>query len=267
VIKRPRRLVLLGRSLSHSLSPVFQNAALRQAQLPVVYETLDIPASALDDALERLEREEAAGNVTIPYKEKMFERCDRMSDTARRAGAVNTFWFERGELAGDNTDVGGFEAAAHRLLDGAPRDLTVGVLGAGGAAAAVLTAVETWTGCTALVQNRTTERAEALCARFSNVAQPSDAATLARRADIVVNATSVGLRDDALPIDPEQLRPGAAVLDLVYRPGETAFVRAARRRSLRAVDGLVMLVEQGALAFERWFGFPPDRDVMWAALN
>src|SRR6185503_7194290 len=149
---------------------------------------------------------------------------------------------------------GGFEAAAHRLLHGTPRDLTVGVLGAGGAAAAVLTAVETWTGCTALVQNRTTERAEALCARFSNVAQPSDAATLARRADIVVNATSVGLRDDALPIDPEQLRPGAAVLDLVYRPGETAFVRAARGRSLRAADGLLMLVEQGALAFERWFG-------------
>jgi shikimate dehydrogenase len=259
--------VLLGRSLSHSLSPLFQNAALRQAQLPVVYETLDIPASALDDTLEQLERDEGAGNVTIPYKEKVFERCDRLSDTARRAEAVNTFWFERGELAGDNTDVGGFKAAAHRLLDGTPREITVGLLGAGGAAAAVLAAVESWPECTALVHNRTLERAEALCARFSNVAQPTDAATVAQQADIVVNATSVGLRDDALPIDPERLRPEAAVLDLVYRPGETAFVRAARARGLRAADGLAMLVEQGALAFERWFGFPPDREVMWASLR
>ena len=266
MIKRPRRLVLLGRSLSHSLSPVFQNAALRQAQLPVLYETLDVPASALDDTLEQLERDESAGNVTIPYKEKVFERCNRLSETARRAGAVNTFWFERGELAGDNTDVGGFMAAAHRLLDGTPHNMTIGVLGAGGAAAAVLTAVEKWSECTALVHNRTPERAEALCARFSHVAQPADAATLAGRAEIVVNATSVGLRDDALPIDPERLRAEAAVLDLVYRPGETAFVRAARARGLRAADGLVMLVEQGALAFELWFGFPPDRDVMWASL-
>lgn len=267
MIRRPRRLVLLGRSLSHSLSPLFQNAALRQAHLPVVYETLDIPASSLDDVLEQLARDEGAGNVTIPYKEKVFERCDRLSDTAQRAGAVNTFWFERGELAGDNTDVGGFNAAAQRLLNEIPHAVTVGLLGAGGAAAAVLAAVESWPGCTALVHNRTADRARALCARFSNVAQPADAATIEKTADIVVNATSVGLRDDALPIDPERLRSGTAVLDLVYRPGETAFVRAARARGLPAADGLVMLVEQGALAFERWFGFPPDREVMWASLG
>ena len=232
-----------------------------------MYETLDVPPSALDDALEQLSREDAAGNVTIPYKEKVFDRCDRLSPTARRAGAVNTFWFERGELVGDNTDVGGFDAAARDLLGAPPRDQTIGLVGAGGAAAAVLTALESWDGCTALVHNRTAERASALCARFSTVAQPADVPALTQRADIVVNATSVGLRDDALPIDPALLKLGTAVLDLVYRVEETAFVRAARARGLRAADGIVMLVEQGALAFERWFGFAPDRDAMWAAVR
>ena len=267
MIRRPRRLVLLGRSLGHSLSPRFQNAALRQADLALNYEPLDIPPSALEDTLEQLGHDDAAGNVTIPYKERVFERCDRLTPLARRAGAVNTFWFERGELVGDNTDVGGFDAAVRHLLGTTPAGAVIGVLGAGGAAAAVLAAIECWEHCSVLVNNRTAARAVELCARFSSIASSSDATTLSRDADLLVNATSVGLRDDALPMDPTQLRADTAVLDLVYRPGGTAWVRAAQARGLRASDGLVMLVEQGALAFERWFGFPPDRDAMWASLR
>jgi shikimate dehydrogenase len=117
------------------------------------------------------------------------------------------------------------------------------------------------------VSNRTAERAAALCARFPTVARAFDVGEIAARADLVVNATSIGQRDDALPVDPGLLRPEAAVLDLVVRPGETAWVRAALARGHRAAGGLVMLVEQGALAFERWFGFAPDRDAMWAAVT
>jgi shikimate dehydrogenase len=95
----------------------------------------------------------------------------------------------------------------------------------------------------------------------------SDVESVAREADLVVNATSVGMRDNELPLDPARLRASATVLDLVYRRGETDWVRAARERGLPAADGLVMLVEQGAAAFERWFGFPPDRDAMWSAVR
>jgi shikimate dehydrogenase len=197
----------------------------------------------------------------------VLERCDHATALCRRVGAVNTFWFERGELTGDNTDVGGFDAAARQLLGTAPRDMTVGVLGAGGAAAAILGAMESWPGCTALVHNRTPSRASELCARFSSFAKSSDVEQLAREADFVVNATSVGLRDDAIPLDPTLIRGDAMVLDLVYRPNETAWVRAARSLGHRAADGLSMLIEQGALAFERWFGFPPDRRVMWDAVR
>ena len=267
MIKRPGRLVLLGRSLGHSLSPTFQNAALRAAKLAVRYETLDVPASALDETLEQLAADQAAGNVTIPYKERVFDACDRLTNLAERVHAVNTFWFERGELVGDNTDVHGFNVAVRQLLQCEPRNMTVGVLGAGGAAAAVIAAIADWPESQVLVYNRTASRADALCARFSSVARASDVANLAREADLVVNATSVGLRDEDLPIDPVLLRPSAAVLDLVYRREETALVKAARARGLRAIDGLVMLVEQGAAAFERWFGFPPDRDAMWRSVH
>lgn len=267
MIKRPGRLVLLGRSLGHSLSPTFQNAALRAAQLPLRYENLDIPASALDETLEELAAQDGAGNVTIPYKPSVFARCDRLMALAKRAGAVNTFWFERGELVGDNTDVAGFDAAARALLGSEPRDLTIGLLGAGGAASAVVAAVERWERCTVVVHNRTAARAADLCARFPSVARISDADQLAERADLIVNATSVGLRDEQFPLDPTKLRTGAAVLDLVYRRGETAWVRAARQRGLRAADGLGMLIEQGAVAFERWFGFPPDRHAMWQSVR
>jgi shikimate dehydrogenase len=267
VIKRPGRLVLLGRSLGHSLSPAFQNAALRQAQLPLRYETLDVPASALDATLEELASQDAAGNVTIPYKQKVFERCDRLMPLARRAAAVNTFWFERGELVGDNTDVAGFDTAVETLLGQTPRNLTIGLLGAGGAAAAVLAAIERWDDCVVLVHNRSVKRAEELCARFSSVARAADVAGLGDQSQLVVNATSVGLHDDDFPIDIGLLRDDAAVFDLVYRRGETAWVRAARARGLRAADGLGMLIEQGAVSFERWFGFPPDRAAMWQAVR
>ena len=259
--------MLLGRSLGHSLSPTFQNAALRQAALPLRYDTLDIPASALDDALQALAADDAAGNVTVPYKQTVFARCDRLMPAAARAEAVNTFWFERGELIGDNTDVAGFDAAARQLLQREPAGLTIGLIGAGGVAGAVLTTIEAWSGCRVLVTNRSPERAAGLCARFSSFAQPADADAVAREADLVVNATTVGLRDGDFPIDPSRLRQSAMALDIVYRRGETAWVHAVRARGLRAMDGLPMLIEQGAAAFERWFGFPPDRDVMWHSVR
>lgn len=263
----PGRLVLLGHPVAHSLSPRFQNAALRAAGIPLEYEALDVPPDALDATLAALAAVDGAGNATIPHKERLYAACARRSAVAERAGAVNTFWYEDGQLVGDNTDVGGIRTAVAELLGGEPRGVVVGVLGAGGAAAGVLAAVESWAGCRAIVHNRTPERAAALCARFSSVAQCGDVARIGGEAELVINATSIGLHDDCLPMPIESLRPTAAVFDLVYRPGETALVRGARAHGHRSMDGLPMLVEQGALAFERWFGIAPDRDAMWRAVR
>jgi shikimate dehydrogenase len=267
-VRAPAELVLLGHPVAHSLSPRFQNAALRAAGIDAEYRALDVEPARFEEVVAGLARRRLAGNVTVPFKERMHDACDLLTPLARRVGAVNTFWVDdAGSLTGDNTDVGGFDFAVRSVLGAAPRDLTVGVIGAGGSAAAVLAAVETWPGATAHVFNRTAERARLLSERFGSIAQPVDDIGVIEGAQLVVNATTIGLHDDRMPLDVELLSPDAAVVDLVYRPGQTAFVRAHRRRGGRAVDGLPMLVEQGALAFERWFGRSPDRSVMWDALS
>ncbi|MFI5229926.1 MAG: shikimate dehydrogenase family protein [Gemmatimonadales bacterium] len=263
----PRRLVLLGHPVAHSRSPRMHNAALATAGISARYEALDVEPDRFDQTVAALVRERAAGNVTVPYKARMRDACEVLTPLAERVGAVNCWWIdERGRLTGDNTDVGGFDAAVAQLLGMRPRGLSVGLLGAGGAAAGVLGAVESWPGCLAHVYNRTPERARLLCERFRSAARPVDDVGVIAGCQLVVNATPVGLHDDSLPIEVSLLAPESVVVDLVYRPNETAFVRAARALGHRSVDGRAMLVEQGALAFERWFGSSPDRAVMWRAV-
>jgi shikimate dehydrogenase len=262
----PGRLVLLGHPVSHSLSPAFQNAALRRAALPVRYELLDVAPDALDATLDALIADDTWGNVTIPHKEHVASRCARVSALAERVGAVNTFWIEGGVLVGDNTDVGGFLALLETVAPDLDRTKPVVVLGAGGAAAAVLAALERYGFVDVRVYSRTEARAIALCERFSMASVVADRDASLRGAVLVVNATPAGLDDETLPLDVGALDPSAAVLDLVVGRNETPLVRAARARGHRAADGLTMLIEQGALAFERWFGVAPDRDAMRQAV-
>ena len=266
---QPGRLVLLGHPLGHTLSPVLQNAALAAAGINLTYEPLDVPRSVLDETIAELRRVRAAGNVTIPYKESLMLACDRLSGTATAVGAVNTFWVAvDGALVGDNTDVGGFTNAVSALLGAIPSNATVALLGAGGAAKAVLHALKEWQGVRVQLYSRTRIRAEDLVNRFPipmEVCRTAEHA--AGGATLLINATPVGLRDDTVPIDLHAVPRSAAVLDLAYRVGETALVRDARARGHTAADGLTMLVEQGALAFERWFGIQPDRTAMWEALR
>jgi shikimate dehydrogenase len=265
VSHRPGRLVLLGHPVAHSLSPRFQNAALRAAGIPIVYEGIDVSPEALGSTLDALRPDDGAGNVTIPHKEAVAALCDDLTTVARRAGAVNTFWFRDGCLSGDNTDVGGFQAAVAELRPDRPR--VVALIGAGGGAAAALAALDAWPEARARIFSRTRRRSQHLSSRFDGIATAVETAREAvRGADLVVNATPLGLLDEAMPIDPSALDDGTAVLDLVYRAGGTAWVRTARARGLVASDGMTMLLEQGALAFERWFGVAADRRAMRDAL-
>jgi shikimate dehydrogenase len=267
VRRLPGRLVLLGHPVAHSLSPVFQNAALRHCGIALEYQAIDVPPAGLTAALDALVRDRGAGNVTIPHKESVLARCDEATPLARRVGAVNSFVVsDDGALLGDNTDVAGFRALLASALPPGRAPFKVAVIGAGGAAAAVLAALEELAVPVTLC-NRTRERALALQTRFPAVMHVATAPDEAvRAADVVVNATSVGLRDDRHPVPLDAIDPEAVVVDLVYRRGGTPWVRAARERGHPAADGLVMLLEQGALAFERWLGIPAPRDVMRAAL-
>ena len=265
--ENPGRLVLLGNPVSHSLSPTFQNAALRSANIPLIYEALEVGDKQLRGLLRELKKVSGAGNVTIPHKVAVHDRCDELTDIAARVGAVNTFWFESGRLHGDNTDVGGFDAAARALLGGEPTDARIALFGAGGAAAAILAAIESWSGAIVSIVARNRARAEGLVQRFPDVARIEKSAKRAvDDATLVVNATPIGQHDDSQPFDASKISRSTAVMDLVYRRGGTPWVKAARERGNPAADGLPMLLEQGALSFQRWFGIQPDREAMRQAL-
>jgi shikimate dehydrogenase len=264
----PGRLVLIGHPLDHSLSPRFQDAALAAAGIPVRYELLDVLPDEVSGAIEALRYENAAGNVTVPHKLAVAGHCQRLTHTAMRVGAINAFRFEDGQLVGENTDVAGFREAAESILGAEPRGLHVALLGAGGAAAAVCAAVEGWEGSRLTIHARRPGQAALLAARFPDVAVSTPTVTDAiRAADVVVNATPVGLHGDDMPTGMDLLPRDAAVMDLAYRVGETPWVRAAREAGHRATDGLEMLIAQGARAFEWWFGIEPDREVMRRALG
>lgn len=244
-----------------------QNAALRHAGLPLHYEALDVPPGALAETMRRAREESWAGNVTVPHKVAVAQLCDSLSHEARIAGAVNTFWAKSGSLHGDNTDVAGFDRAC-TAFGTTKRAAVVACLGAGGGAAAVCAAVSGWPGATVRVLARRHEAALSLAARFSgSVSAFATPERWLEGASLVVNCTPIGLAGDELPLLVHLLPGDVDVMDLSYRIGETPFIHAARARGLRATDGLDMLIQQGALAFERWCSQPPDLDVMRNAVR
>lgn len=262
------RLVLIGHPVSQSLSPAMQNAALEAAGMSLRYEALDVAPENLDAALAELAKVPCGGNFTMPHKKAAMHSMRVISDVAQHVGAVNTFWGDGyGALDGDNTDVVGFDGAARDLMGGTPEGIRVAILGAGGAAAAALTAIDEWPGVTASVHARDLARAMAMRMRHSAVVRACSMRDPSLGdANLIVNATPVGMVGEEMPIEIDGLRPDAFILDLVYTPNETALVRETRARGHKSADGLRMLLHQGAAAFELWFHQKPDEGVMWSAL-
>jgi shikimate dehydrogenase len=268
----PQLFVLLGDPVQHSLSPRMQNAAFAAAKLDAVYVALRTPAQMVGPLMREVAVAGGGGNVTLPHKGVAAQALDEASEAVHATGACNVFWWEEGKgLCGDNTDVEAFRIAAEAVTGSSLLGARVLLLGAGGAARAVVQACLA-AGVSQLdVLNRSSERAVQLVNGFG---RPSMLNTVDRsgvvgsdRYDLIVNATALGLREaDPLPLEPEVLNT-AAVLDLVYGLDETPFVRAARKLALESMDGRRMLVEQAARSYETWFGFEAPRRVMYASVG
>lgn len=274
-----RLIALLGDPVAHSLSPRFQNAAIRSLGLDAVYVALRCGAGELEGLLRGVASGGGAGNVTVPHKERVAALIERPTEAVCATGACNTFWVEDGHLHGDNTDVAGVLAALRTLLGGSAAGTRVLLVGAGGAARAALYALWLEGAGRVEILNRTPSRADVLRTLSSTWARvPGSPRTEIRVAsepdglseecfDLVVNATSLGLHvEDPLPLDPTRARRVGAALDLVYAPDATAWVRDLRARGVPAEDGTTMLLHQGAAAFERWFGREAPLEVMREAL-
>jgi shikimate dehydrogenase len=252
-------LGVCGWPVAHSRSPQMHNAALAAVGLDDWrYLRLPLPPDLFAETVLALPAAGFRGvNVTIPHKHAALALADAATEAALAIGAANTLTFEDGAILADNTDAPGLLAALGEPVAGR-RALVLGAGGAGRAAAWALASA----GAEVAVWNRTAERARALAAELG-----VRAVERAERADVVVNCTSVGLHDPeatfkTLPVGADEMGAGSLVVDMVYRAGGTRFLEAARSRGARVVDGLEILVAQGAASFERWTGMEAPRVAM-----
>lgn len=257
---------VIGHPVGHSRSPAIHNAAFAASGLDWVYVAFDV-APGRGAAAAAAVRELGLGglSVTMPHKAEVIPALDELDPTAARLEAVNCIAVRDGRLVGHNTDGAGFVASVAEEAGFDPAGRACVVLGAGGAARAVVAALADAGAAEVVVVNRTAsagERAARLAGPVGRTGTAEDAA----RADLVVNATSVGMaQNPGVPLDPSLLGPGQVVADIVVEPLVTELLAAAAERGARTVGGLGMLVHQAAIAFTHWTGRAAPLEAMRAA--
>jgi shikimate dehydrogenase len=263
---------VIGDPVAHSLSPVFQQAAFDALGIPARYERWHTPAGNLPERIDSLRDSAFFGaNVTVPHKLAVAELVDTRSETAKRLGAVNTVINQGGRLHGDNTDLYGFMRSLVTARPSVERDRVL-IIGAGGASRAVVAAVAEIGVAGVTIANRSRDRAEQLLADLR--VEGADIITLTdwdlmgaiRDHSVIVNATSIGWNDEQTVLAPELLdavNPQGLIADLTYR--DTPLLLQAQARRISTLDGLPMLVYQGARSFELWTGRDAPIDIMMAA--
>ncbi len=263
-----RLAAVIGDPVRHSRSPAMFNAAFEACDLDWVYTAFEVPEGRAVAATDAMRALGIAGlSVTMPHKAAVIDGLDELTDGARALGAVNCITNAEGHLTGHNTDGAGFVASLRRA-GVEPAGLSAVVLGAGGAARAVIHALGEAGAEGVAVANRSADRAE-LAAALATTGRPlpmGDLPEALGTAGLLVNATSLGMREgDAPVVDPRHLHPDLVVSDLVYQPLETPLLAAAEAAGCRTVDGLGMLLHQAAIAFELITGLPAPFEAMASA--
>ncbi|HEY7683990.1 MAG TPA: hypothetical protein VH879_15190 [Gemmatimonadales bacterium] len=259
---KTRVFAILGDPVAHSLSPAMQNAAFRALGLDAVYVALRTTASDVPDLIRALTRAGGGGNVTVPHKEIAARSIQHPSSRVRALEACNTFWEVEGTSHGDNTDVDGVLDALALLEAPASGWLIAGT--GGGARAAVAAAASR--GARVAIRSRDPERRRNFEAWIRTQATE---VIPAAECEVLINTSPLGLKPgDHLPLALDEAPRAQVAFDMVYHQGETPWVRLMRQEGLRAADGRVMLVGQGAAAFRHWFPEEdPPLEVMRAAVN
>lgn len=254
---------VIGHPVAHSKSPLIHNHWIAQHGLSGSYETIDIAPNDLAGEVARLAESGYAGfNVTIPHKQAIMELCQDLDETARAIGAVNTVEIRNGRLRGYNTDAFGFLENLQRSVFGLDiLHRPAIVLGAGGAARAIIYALREAGAQRIIVTNRTVDKARELTALGDQieVASWETRSDILSGAGLLVNTTSLGMTGkEMLEIDLSALPVDAAVSDIVYAPLMTDLLRQASQRGHQVVTGIGMLLHQARPAFEKWFGVLPE---------
>jgi len=259
-----RKVFVVGFPIYHSLSPSIHQFWLEQHKIQGSYQACEVAPDDFAAFIASIkEKGFIGGNVTLPHKEQAFQLAQYCDASARAIGAVNSLWFKNDILCASNSDAYGF---ARNLDDFVPdwhKGKTALLLGAGGAARAVIFALKNSAFETILLANRTRERAEQLRLHFGSSIKIIDWNQINHHihfADLIINTTSMGLTggETILPLDFALAQSGAIVTDIVYKPLETPFLQAAAKQGLKTIDGLGMLLHQAVFGFEHWFGLKPS---------
>lgn len=259
------RYALVGNPVAHSRSPRIHAEFARATGQDLDYGLIEAPLDGFAQAVERFRAAGGKGlNVTLPFKQQAFALCKRVSDRARLAGVANTLVLDDG--FGDNTDGIGLVRDLAANLQVELKDRSILLLGAGGAAQGVIGALLGAGTARLVIANRTVSKAQALAERFAGAQACSYGALGGESFDLVINATSAGLTDQAPPLPGKVLGKGVLAYDMVYGR-ETPFLVAARKAGARVSDGLGMLVEQAAESFFLWRGVRPATRPVLASLR
>jgi len=265
--------LVIGHPIAHSLSPIMHNEAFRRLKLDNCYIAIDIAPDGLAHFIKSLKFTNILGvNVTIPHKEAVIEYLDELSEEAIILRAVNTIKITKDGLIGYNTDVFGFE----KCLEGIdiPKSSAL-IIGAGGAAKAVVYTLCKLNVNKLYITNRTEEKAQNLIRFVSNLFNrdvsliPFDKWNTLEPLDIVVNATPIGMEGvgGTIDIPPSIITERTTVIDLIYNPPETEFLKKAKKIGAKTLNGLKMLVYQGATSFKIWTGIDPPVETMENAIK
>lgn len=271
---------ILGWPVEHSFSPVLHNSAFQQTGLDCVYVPFPVKPADLARTMDGIRSMGISGvSVTIPHKSKVIDYLDEITPEAKLIGAVNTIVSKDGRLKGYNTDAPGFLSSLESEAAVSPADKKVLILGAGGAARAVAVQMALAGASEILITSKTFEKVESIvnlinhsvrqCAR-SFIWSETEFRKILPETDILINTTPVGMhpRVDEMPKFPLRYLPASAlVCDLIYNPRETLLLKKSREQGCAAMNGMGMLLYQGAIAFELWTGVKPPIEVMKTALE
>ena len=258
---------VIGDPIEHSMSPLIHNAAFKELGMDSSYIAYRIERGDLEDGIESLKSARIAGfNVTIPHKVDVLKYLDSYDDDCKQVGAANTVEISNGKLAGYNTDVKGFLDPLHERKISL-KGLDVLLLGAGGAARAIVIALAKQKCSSITVANRTVKSAQALETLADiKIESIDDAPRLAKNASLIVNATSLGLKIEQSPIPAEFMNADQIIYDIVYRPMKTELLREASKAGAIIIYGYEMLLAQACESFKIWHKNDAPKDVMKRAI-
>ena len=250
-----KKFLVIGNPIDHSLSPKLQNQWLRENNINAIYDKIKLEDNEIESFIEEIKKQKIVGcNVTVPFKQKVIPFLDKLSPEGKKTQSVNTIIFDNGNLIGHNTDIAGFENAI-KSLNFNMKSKKVLILGAGGVVPSIVFALKNMHVSEITITNRTKKKAENLKNFFNNlkVVEWGNVPEF----DIVINATSLGLKGEIINLDFSNVGKNKLFYDIIYNPHETNFLKKGKELGNKVQNGKLMFIYQAQLAFKIWHNISP----------